>query len=234
MHVLMFLQACSFSCGKLTVIACNFRNGEYPSDSYLDNWPMLYILENGKKAYIGESSHVKTRMTQHATSEEKKIFDTVHFIYSKMFNQSVTFDYESKLIQYIAADQMFQVTNKNAGIADKQYYRKKEYDEDFEKLWRRLQQKKLVRHSLEEIQNSDLFKYSPYKELNDCQRQSVDEILEQLENEDTNLVVVNGMPGSGKTIVAVYLMKYLADSEKFRDKEIGFVVPQTSLRKTMK
>ena len=195
---------------------------------------MLYILENGKKAYIGESSHVKTRMTQHATSEEKKIFDTVHFIYSKMFNQSVTFDYESKLIQYIAADQMFQVTNKNAGIADKQYYRKKEYDEDFEKLWRRLQQKKLVRHSLEEIQNSDLFKYSPYKELNDCQRQSVDEILEQLENEDTNLVVVNGMPGSGKTIVAVYLMKYLADSEKFRDKEIGFVVPQTSLRKTMK
>ncbi len=216
------------------VIDCNFRNGEYPSDSYLDNWPMLYILENGKKAYIGESSHVKTRMTQHATSEEKKIFDTVHFIYSKMFNQSVTFDYESKLIQYIAADQMFQVTNKNAGIADKQYYRKEEYDEDFEKLWRRLQQKKLVRHSLEEIQNSDLFKYSPYKELNDCQRQSVDEILEQLENEDTNLVVVNGMPGSGKTIVAVYLMKYLADSEKFRDKEIGFVVPQTSLRKTMK
>lgn len=42
------------------------------------------------------------------------------------------------------------------------------------------------------------------------------------------------MPGSGKTIVAVYLMKYLADSEEYAGKEIGFVVPQTSLRKTMK
>ena len=42
------------------------------------------------------------------------------------------------------------------------------------------------------------------------------------------------MPGSGKTIVAVYLMKYLSDSEEYRDKQIGFVVPQTSLRKTMK
>ena len=49
-----------------------------------------------------------------------------------------------------------------------------------------------------------------------------------------NRVVVNGMPGSGKTIVAVYLMKYLADSEEFAGKKIGFVVPQTSLRKTMK
>ncbi len=42
------------------------------------------------------------------------------------------------------------------------------------------------------------------------------------------------MPGSGKTIVAVFLMKYLRDSEKFKDKKIGFVVPQTSLRSTLK
>ena len=41
-------------------------------------------------------------------------------------------------------------------------------------------------------------------------------------------------PGSGKTIVAVYLMKYLADSEEYADKDIDFVVPQTSLRKTMR
>ena len=29
-------------------------------------------------------------------------------------------------------------------------------------------------------------------------------------------------------------MKYLRDSEEFREKKIGFVVPQTSLRKTLK
>lgn len=216
------------------IIEGDFRNGEYGNEEYLDNWPMLYILENGKQAYIGESNHVKTRMTQHATKEEKKIFDKVHFIYSKMFNQSVTFDYESKLIQYIVADEAFQVTNKNSGIADKQYFQKQEYDEKFEILWRKLQRENLVKHSLEEIENSDLFKYSPYKELNDSQRCAVEEILAKINEGTVNRVVVNGMPGSGKTIVAVYLMKYLADSETYKNKQIGFVVPQTSLRKTMK
>lgn len=216
------------------IIDGDFKNNIYGNESYLDNWPMLYILENGKQAYIGESNHVKTRMTQHATNEEKKIFDKVHFIYSKMFNQSVTFDYESKLIQHIVADELFQVTNKNSGIADKLYYQKKDYDEKFAVLWRKLQKAKLVKHSIEEIENSDLFKYSPYKELNDSQRTAVESILASLQKGSVNRVVVNGMPGSGKTIVAVYLMKYLADSEEFADKEIGFVVPQTSLRKTMK
>lgn len=42
------------------------------------------------------------------------------------------------------------------------------------------------------------------------------------------------MPGSGKTIVAIFLLKYLKDSDAFKDKRIGFVVPQTSLRKTLK
>lgn len=216
------------------IIEGDFKHNNYSNEPYLDNWPMLYILENGKQAYIGESSHVKTRMTQHATTEEKRIFDKVHFIYSKLFNQSVTFDYESKLIQYIVADELFQVTNKNAGIADKQYYQKKDYDAKFETLWRKLQKEKLVKHSLEEIENSDLFKYSPYKELNDDQRTAVESILDSLKEGSVNRVVVNGMPGSGKTIVAVYLMKYLADSEEFAGKSIGFVVPQSSLRDTMK
>ena len=216
------------------VIDGDFKNNIYSDESYLDNWPMLYILENGKQAYIGESNHVKTRMTQHASNDEKRIFDRVHFIYSRLFNQSVTFDYESKLIQYIVADELFQVTNKNSGIADKQYYQKKDYDEKFEVLWRKLQKEKLVKHSLEEIENSDLFKYSPFKELNDDQRNAVESILTNLKSGTVNRIVVNGMPGSGKTIVAVYLMKYLADSEEFSDKEIGFVVPQTSLRDTLK
>lgn len=164
----------------------------------------------------------------------KRIFDKVYFIYSKMFNQSVTFDYESKLIQYIVADELYQVTNKNSGIADKQYFEKQKYDERFEMLWRKLQREKLVKHSIEEIENSDLFKYSPYKELNNSQREAVEEILTKVKDGTVNRVVVNGMPGSGKTIVAVYLMKYLADSEEYKKKQIGFVVPQTSLRKTMK
>lgn len=126
------------------IIEGDFKNQEYGTENYLTNWPMLYILENGKEAYIGESNHVKTRMNQHHMSVEKSIFDKVHFIYSKQFNQSVTFDYESKLIQYIVADEKFVVTNKNAGIADKEYFDKEKYDVDFHILWHKLQREKFV------------------------------------------------------------------------------------------
>lgn len=122
-----------------------------------------------------------------------------------MFNQSVTFDYESKLIQYIVADELFQVTNKNFGIADKQYYQKKEYDKKFEALWRKLQKQKLVKHSLEEIENSDLFKYSPYKELNDSQRKAVEEILIKIKEGLVHRVVVNGCQEVGKLLLQYIL-----------------------------
>ena len=56
------------------IIEGDFKNNKYSDEEYLDNWPMLYILENGRQAYIGESSHVKTRMTQHSSIEEKRIF----------------------------------------------------------------------------------------------------------------------------------------------------------------
>ena len=142
------------------IIHADFKSGQYGEEEYLDNWPMLYILENDREAYIGESNHVKTRMLQHASNEEKQIFKKVHFIYSKMFNQSVTFDYESKLIQYIVADQHFTVTNKNAGIADKQYFDKQEYDAQFVKLWEKLRKEKnvtviLITHYMEEVIGAD-------------------------------------------------------------------------------
>lgn len=211
----------------------DFKKQKYGVEEYLTNWPMLYILENGKQAYIGESNHVKTRMNQHHMSVEKNIFEKVHFIYSKEFNQSVTFDYESKLIQYIVADEKFIVTNKNAGIADKEYFDKSKYDIKFYSLWRKLQREKLVKHSIEEIENSDLFKYSPFKELNDDQRNAVENITHMIKEDPKQAIIINGMPGSGKTIVAIYIMKLLRDSEEYRDKKIGFVVPPTSLRKTL-
>ena len=62
----------------------------------------------------------------------------------------------------------------------------------------------------------------------------IEQILHEIKEGKIKQIVVNGMPGSGKTIAAVYLMKYLTDSEEYKGKDIAFVVPQTSLRKTMK
>lgn len=81
------------------IVEGDFANQQFPNEDYLINWPMLYILENGRQAYIGESNHAKQRMAEHKRKKEKEIFEKVHFIYSAKFNQSVTFDYEAKLIQ---------------------------------------------------------------------------------------------------------------------------------------
>lgn len=213
------------------IIDKEFHKNEYGKEKYLKNWPMVYILENGKEAYIGQSTSVRSRMLQHKVNVEKQMFTDVHFIYSSEFNQSVTFDYESKLIQLLSADEKFILTNRNDGIAEKDYYNKTYYDENFKKLWNRLREKKLVQHTIDELINSDLFKYSPYKELNESQRQAVEEILCSIETNDNQPIIVNGMPGSGKTIVAIFLFKYLRDR---CDKKIAIVIPQTSLRKTIK
>ena len=52
------------------IIEGDFKNNQYSDEEYLNNWPMLYILENGTQAYIGQSNHVKTRMQQHLSYNE--------------------------------------------------------------------------------------------------------------------------------------------------------------------
>ena len=211
----------------------DFKSDNYGIESYLNNWPMLYILENGKKAYVGQTTSITSRMAQHKASESKLLFNKAHFIYSDKFNQSATFDYESKLISLMSADNKFVLTNQNSGVAGLDYYDKIFYDKEFIDLWNKLQKKKLVEKSIDEIQKSDLFKYSPYKELNPEQRKLVDDVLDELKRSIDRKIIINGMPGSGKTIVAVFLFKLLKETPDFRNLKIGMVVPPTSLRKTI-
>ena len=143
----------------------DFPSSNYGLESYLVNWPMLYILENGKKAYVGQTNSIVKRMVQHSESESKQQFTRAHFIYSDRFNQSATFDYESRLISLMSADQQFILTNLNAGITGAEYFDKASYDSAFLQLWKDLQQKKLAKSSIDELEQSDIFKYSPYKSL---------------------------------------------------------------------
>lgn len=53
------------------IIDNNFHDEQYGNAEYLNNWPMLYVLENGKQAYIGQSNHVQTRMKEHKASTKK-------------------------------------------------------------------------------------------------------------------------------------------------------------------
>lgn len=92
----------------------------------------------------------------------------------------------------------------------------------------------LAKQDLEDLKNTDIFKYSPYKALPNDQKIIVKELADELKSNNNFTFLVSGSPGTGKTIVAIYLIKYLIDREVYTKDNIALVVPMTSLRKTIK
>jgi DUF2075 family protein len=222
---------------------CPFRSGEQIDFTVLSfeedkivNWPMVYILANEDTAYVGQTTSVATRMNQHGANEEKRDFETVNIIYNKEFNGSVITDYEHRLIGYMHADGRYKLTNKNDGMTDTNYFSKAEYTKMFEELWEQLRGLELADHSIAEIEESEVFKYSPFKGLTTDQRVALDKILAAIRTgvEKSEPIVVEGMPGTGKTVLAIYLLKTLRDDPRYKDMNIRIIEPVTSLRETLR
>lgn len=226
------------------------------------NWPVVYTIFNDKQIYVGETTNAASRLGQHLGSQAKNGLNSVRVIFDESFNKSVCLDLESHLIRYFAADEKFSVLNGNGGISDADYFERDKYREAFKTVFDELLESGMLTRSVPEIVNSDLFKYSPFKALNTEQAVAINEILEGLlpaiKKDPGQTFVVQGDPGTGKTIVAVYLMKLLHDIEHASDFDalesdsvfsdfflegfreslqgarIGLIVPQQSLRKTIK
>ncbi len=92
-------------------------------------------------------------------------------------------DIESNLIQYMSSDGRYKLQNGNAGLIDHNYYQREQYQSLFDNLWEHLLVEKYAKNPLSRIDNSDLFKYSPYKALTNDQHDSVLEILGLLTKE---------------------------------------------------
>jgi DUF2075 family protein len=111
---------------------------------------------------------------------------------------------------------------------------------------------------LESIDNSDVFKYSPYKSLSFDQRQGLIGILGALLDDDLKTLLVEGGAGTGKSVLAIFLFKLLHSDldelrlREFSDEELelrdyllrfkqlcpspqmALVVPMSSFRNTLK
>lgn len=226
------------------------------------NWPVVYIIYNAEKAYVGETLDAVRRTEQHLQEDGFKNFTDICLISSKTYNKSVILDLESFLIKYMSADKSKQLINGNAGVVDHDYFYREAYEDDFRDIWKELVSLKIVKKSLEEIENSELFKYSPYKTLNDEQQKAAYQILHRLSEINNashqSIIEVCGGAGTGKTILAVYLVKLLMDISRNRDslnyiddsenaeairrlvkklsgmRDIGFVVPMRELHSVMK
>lgn len=225
-----------------------------------NQWPLVYFIQNESEriAYVGESTNASSRIKNHLANPKKsETFNKISIIGSDKFNKSATLDIESNLIQYITAEGTYKLQNGNYGLINHNYYQQDLYKDLFKEIWNKLIEKKIVTKSLVEIENSEIFKYSPYKSLNEDQYNSVLEILEGLTVKKSNKIFIKGSAGTGKTILATYLIKLLnsdiSDSnfEDFNDDElreinfirgfqakypnakIGLVIAMTSLRKSL-
>lgn len=225
-----------------------------------NQWPLVYFIQNesDKTAYVGESTNAYSRIKNHLVNPKKTAaFNKISIIGSDKFNKSATLDIESHLIQYITSEGTYTLQNGNYGLVNHNYYQQDLYKNLFKEIWNKLIEKKIVSKSLTEIENSELFKYSPYKALNEDQYKSVLEILEGLTVKKSNKIFIKGSAGTGKTILATYLIKLLnsdiSDSsfEAYNDNElreinyikefqtkypkakIGLVIAMTSLRESL-
>ena len=230
-------------------------------DERLGNWPVVYALNDDEHVYVGETINFAVRIGQHLSSEEKKKLKVARIILDDTFNKSVCLDLESYLIRLLAGDGKFQVMNLNDGITDANYFDRHRYQTLFTEICERLREQGLFKQTISEIENGDLFKFSPFKALNLDQVISVRTLLESLvgdiEYKTTSTSVIKGDPGTGKTIVAIFLIKLLRDiattaideeptpdspfaeyftahnRELLKGIQVGFVIPQQSLRRSV-
>ena len=196
----------------------------------LEPFPSVYIIENESEIYIGESVHPAKRLKDHLRSEKVTKPANMHIISNFDFNVSVILDLESYLIQLVKAEGKYKMINEDKLGTRHNYYMKDSYQERFPNIWKNLIEMGIGQSSVKEIRNTQIYDFSPIKSLFSDQQYIVDEILKQI-NEGTHKVfVVQGDPGSGKTILANYLLKELTD----QGKDAALVFSMTSIRKTVK
>ncbi|MDI3331905.1 MAG: DUF2075 domain-containing protein [Micrococcus sp.] len=253
--------------------------GEAAGDDHrLTDWPAVYILHQGRssrthrvrqKVYVGETLKADRRLAQHMQSEAKKDLTETRVVLHEKYNKSAALGLESFLIRMFSGDG-HTVENRNEGIVAGDYFARDYYQETFRRIFDRLHEDGLFVQTRLEILNQDLYKLSPFKELSPEQDESVRQMAEAIladigaDEEDRPSdppMVVTGGPGTGKTVLAVVLMKLLADLATQSDAELedliqdgrpfsdlftrenrdrlqglrlGLVVPQQSLRKSIK
>jgi len=200
----------NFLMNTLEIISMPFTHTSIDSlqgKPYSD-YPVVYFLNNHTMVYIGESVAVRNRMKNHMNNPERKSLNQMTLIVHEKFNRSATYNIETKLINYFLADERYKLQNKSqtADSVSHNYYNKSFYNEElFNELWDQLKEKDYVTHSREVIENKDIFKLSPFKELSTEQIELKEKIIEvcekHIKDEEPFVFLVKGEAGTGKSVV---------------------------------
>ena len=136
------------------------------------DWPVVYLINNKKYLYMGETSNFFNRFGQHLNNKQKRGLKDIHVVFDEEFNKSATLDIEQILIRMCSADQIFNLLNGNTGQSSRHnYYQREKYlhkiegTKEVKGIWDCLRDLNLANSTYESIVNSDLFTYSPYTAL---------------------------------------------------------------------
>ena len=237
-------------------------------EKYGKDWPVVYLIHNDSELYVGETQNAYKRFEQHLKNPERKSLKTINIVFDQEFNKSAILDIEQYLIQLCGADRKYTLQNLNGGQSEKHnYYQREKYINKIEQIWNGLSKLGMTNNTLEDLQNTDLFKYSPYNTLtaeqNEVCREIIYDIIEKLSNGVDGTSIIKGGAGTGKTILLINMIfklinasrlcidfsdeadsltentQLIHDLKRFIDNyghelKIGYVVPMTSIRKTLK
>lgn len=232
------------------------------------DWPVVYLIHNDEEIYIGETQSAYHRMDQHLKNPNREKLKIMNIIFDDEFNKSAVLDIEQQLIQLCGADKKYKLQNLNGGQSEKHnYYQREKYLNKIESIWKELSKRGMTNMSIEDIRNTDLFKYSPYNTLTSEQNEVCKEIIYDIIDKLTKGIdatsIIHGGAGTGKTIVMINMIfklincnkleidfseeqesltdnnQMIHDLKKFihdygHELKIGYVVPMTSIRKTLK
>lgn len=187
----------------------------------------LYILENGKDAYIGETNDIKVRTGDHRKKADfchQFHFRRIHVITGIDITATPAKHYENMLIKLMEIDQKFHVRNTEPGVRTF-YHSKNEFELGFDQLWQKLAEKGLVSHmEFKTILNSSEYKYSPFTRLTPLQQEALESTINALHCSDsqkqrdakhTRPILIKGDAGTGKTVVAAISVLSLEAGPRF-------------------
>lgn len=190
-------------------------------DEHLFNYPIVYILHNGKQrpdAYIGQTVQAGRRMKQHLQDRRRHQLDRSILIGHERLNQSATYNIESRLINLFIADNRYRLQNvsQTASRQMHNYYDKTYYNEElFHQIWNRLRLENVVDGSIDALENKDVYKLSPYKELTPEQLDVKESILtfcrSRVEEPGEHVFIVEGDAGTGKSVLLSSLFNTIQD-----------------------
>lgn len=202
----------------------------------LEDGYVTYIYYNTieKTIYVGETKQFLTRHDQHMSEDHFKEgqFNRCIVIYNKsIFTKTHAEDLEYLLLNHLVADlpdSNYTLCNRNNGKEQNDYNGTLDIKQKvFIEVWTEILYPRglVTTKNLEEIRQSILFKYSPFKELTPEQYKIEENILK---NMGVNHLI-NGGAGTGKTVLLMSLMFKLAN--KFPNKKIGLVTTSNLLDK---